>query len=328
MINIMKICKKRYIFITIFIILIILVPFIQKRTCLSQKRDSIISENGNKGSDYLVLPYTLGRPLKKYKLPHCLDEISGLSFLSQNMLACIQDEKGILYVFDLEKGKVIEKLAFGEERDYEDIEVVEKNAYILQSNGTILKVKNIGDGTPKVKKYNTRLSKKNDAEGLAYDDESNALLIACKDSPYLKKKSRTLNGKRAIYRFDLGTGKISKKPVCIIDMEDLKYHNDYFLYTKSFIGVIKRLNPLRSNINFCPSGIAIHPKTKNLYIISSVDKMLIVLNREGQIISTNKLNKKIFKQPEGICFNSEGDLFISNEKNGSRANILMFNYKQ
>ncbi len=324
----MNIWKRRYIFITIFIIALLLVPFIQKRTHLSQNKDGKISENGNKRLDYLVLPYTLDNPSKKYKLPHCLDEISGLSFLSKNILACIQDEKGILYIFDLEKGKVIEKLAFGEERDYEDIEIVKKNAYILQSNGTILKVRNIEDGTPKVKKYNTRLSKKNDAEGLAYDDESNALLIACKDSPALKKKGSTLNGKRAIYRFDLDTKEISKKPVCIIDLEDLKHPIGYFSNTKSLTGLIKRLNPLKGDINFCPSGIAIHPKTKNFYIISSVDKMLIVLNREGQVISSNKLNKKIFRQPEGICFNSDGDMFISNEKNGARANILMFSYKQ
>ena len=54
--------------------------------------------------------------------------------------------------------------------------------------------------------------------------------------------------------------------------------------------------------------------------------MLLVINRSGEIITSVKLPKKLFKQPEGICFNPEGDLFISNEKKGKRANILQFAY--
>ncbi|MGA1841335.1 MAG: SdiA-regulated domain-containing protein [bacterium] len=262
-------------------------------------------------------------------MPRCLDEISGLSYLERNKLVCIQDEKGTIYIFDLEKGKITKKLKFGEEKDYEDVEVVNKNTFILQSNGNILKLKNLDSNIPKIKKYNTLLSGRNDAEGLAFDKDSNVLLIACKDSPYLKKKRNDdLTGKKAVYSFDLQTKKISREPAWIIDIDDLMDIGRRYSSKRSLIGNFNLFNPRKSDINFRPSGIAIHPKTNDIYIISSADRMLIVMDRKGKIITAKKLNKKIFKQPEGICFSPEGDLFISNERNGSKANILMFSYKK
>ena len=56
--------------------------------------------------------------------------------------------------------------------------------------------------TPQIKKYNTSLSKKNNAEGLGFDAESGALFIACKGSAHLKKKDKALlKGKKAVYQF-------------------------------------------------------------------------------------------------------------------------------
>ncbi|MGA1839057.1 MAG: SdiA-regulated domain-containing protein [bacterium] len=317
--------KRKDVFLVIFFIGLLLIPFTLKNMSVFQNKDYQTGERGYKGFDNYIFPYQLSYPSKKLKLPHCLDEISGLSYLEQNKLVCIQDEKGMMYVVDLEKGKVTEKLKFGEGRDYEDIVIVNKNAYVLQSNGNIFKVKNFDSHLPKVKKYNTLLSKENDAEGLAFDEESNTLLIACKDSPHLKKKCNELKGKRAVYRFDLYTNEIFEKPACVIDIDDLRDFGRCPLLQKSFMGNIKIFDLSKGDINFRPSGIAIHPKTKNIYIISSADRMLIVLNQKGDILTAKGLNKKIFKQPEGICFSPEGDLFISNEKNGRKANILMFN---
>jgi len=131
-----------------------------------------------------------------------------------------------------------------------------------------------------------------------------------------------------VYRFDLHTKTTSKTPALIIDIEDLKNSRGYSSGMKWFSRLIGMLDPRKREVDFRPSGIAVHPKTKDFYLISSADKMLIVLNREGDIVAVEKLNEKIFKQPEGICFDPEGDLFISNEKNGGRANIVRFDYKQ
>ena len=38
-----------------------------------------------------------------------------------------------------------------------------------------------------------------------------------------------------------------------------------------------------------------------------------------------ELDEKLFRQPEGICFSPEGDMYISNEGQGGKGYILKFN---
>ncbi len=271
-------------------------------------------------------PYELTNPSKKLKLPHYLDEISGISYIEHEKLACIQDEEGTIYIFDCEEEKVTEKYKFGKDRDYEDIEIIDTTAYILQSNGNILKIENFHKKDPGVKRYKTFLSRENDTEGLAFDYESNSLLIACKGSPHLDERNTAFKGKKAIYKFDLNNKRLSAEPVYTIDIGYLKEAKGIDTGKKYSINSKISIDLLEGDETFQPSGIAIHPLTRDIYIVSSVGKMLIVLNQKGAIIAAKRLSKRIFKQPEGICFSPAGDLFISNESKDGRANILKFEY--
>lgn len=80
----------------------------------------------------------------------------------------------------------------------------------------------------------------------------------------------------------------------------------------------------KKHIPFKPSGIAVHPKSNDIYIIGSVGKMMVVLNHTGEIKNLIPLNPKIFWQPEGICFSPDGDLYISSEGRGKAGYILKF----
>ena len=53
--------------------------------------------------------------------------------------------------------------------------------------------------------------------------------------------------------------------------------------------------------------------------------MLIVIDREDEIKELIPLDPEIFRQPEGICFDERGNLFISSEGRGKNGYILMFN---
>ena len=76
-----------------------------------------------------------------------------------------------------------------------------------------------------------------------------------------------------------------------------------------------------------PSGIAIHPISGKTYLLAHVGKALIVFDENGEIEEYMPLNPSLFPQPEGICFNQQGDLFISNEASFSRPSILKFSYR-
>lgn len=268
--------------------------------------------------------YDLEAPDARYKLPSYLEEISGLSYYGKGKIACVQDEKAFIYVLNLEQEKIIKKYDFGSDADYEDIAVVDKTAYVLRNNGHIYRVKNFKKKDRKVKKYETPLSEKNDTEGMAYDLLSNSLLIACKGSPSIKKE-KPYEGYKAVYKFDLEKEKLDKDPHFLIDLERLDSYIDRNGFNRLSVKVAKRLRLIESETSFQPSGLAIHPVYGDIYIISSVGKLLIILNRYGKVQNVEELDPKLFRQPEGICFSPKGDMFISNEGQGGKGYILKFN---
>jgi uncharacterized protein YjiK len=268
--------------------------------------------------------YELETPDARYKLPDYLEEISGLSFCGEGEIACVQDEKAFIYVLDLEKDKIVDKYDFGKDADYEDIAVVDNTAYVLKNDGDIYRIKNYWKKGRKVKKYETPLKEKNDTEGLAYDPLSSSLFIACKGSPSIDNEN-PYEGYKAIYRFDLAEEELTGEPHFLIDLERLDTYIDQGAFNRLSLKVAKRLHLIESETSFEPSGLAIHPLYGEIYIISSVGKLLIILDRRGKVKDVKELDPKIFRQPEGICFAPNGDMYIASEGQGGKGYILKFN---
>ncbi|MDN5216359.1 SdiA-regulated domain-containing protein [Fulvivirgaceae bacterium BMA12] len=261
------------------------------------------------------LGYDLENPNKKIKLHFDLEEISGLSYVKDSILACVQDELGRAYFYDLGNEKIQYSIKFAQSGDYEGIELVDGKVYVVENNGKIYSFDTTAANTQKVKSaiIDTPLSDKNDVEGLGYLPTSRQLLIACKEEAGINKKKR--KGK-AIYAYNLDEKKFEEKPFITIKRSDItKFivdHPDNYKIKKS--------------PDFKPSGIAVHPKTNKIYLLNSVGKMLIILNEKGKVEDLAILNPKTFRQPEGICFAPNGDLFIASEGGGSRGYLLAFKY--
>ena len=106
------------------------------------------------------------------------------------------------------------------------------------------------------------------------------------------------------------------------------YLETYTLNPKPFISISQ--NEIKEKYNkadyFAPSGIAIHPITKNIYVITSIGKMMAEFSPEGKLLAVFDIDYPHFQQPEGISFDKNGDLYISNEAKGKKANILKFKY--
>ena len=269
--------------------------------------------------------YDINSPDRDYELQDILREISGISWYSHHKIACVQDEKGIIFLFDEGTRKISDSYAFGKHGDYEDIAIDKDTAWVLESNGTIHKVTNFTADNRETFIYKTPLSTRNDTEGLVYDVSKKELLIACKNQPSINGKKK-LAGYKAIYRFRTSDNTLKEKPKYLIDS---KWFND-FEETKYFkkvsLDLAKKLS-LAENTVFNPSGLAIHPLEDDIYVISATPGRLIVMNRNGRIKTIQALDKRIFRQPEGICFSPEGDLYISNEGNNGSGKILKFKYR-
>ena len=256
------------------------------------------------------LSYDLNKPNQRWDLPNELEEISGLSFFKKNQLACIQDEDGIFYIYDLKKNEISRKDQFGEKGDYEGVEVINDTSYVLKSNGDVFFFPIEKQGIGEVRKIKTDLTKQNDAEGLGFSEALVELLIGCKEDPGTKKVD--IEKSRSIYHVDLIEKKFKKKPKYLIDG---KSYNE-MLEKK---GLSKK-----KHRPFKPSGVAVHPKNGFIFVIGTVGKMMVILTPNGEIDNMIPLDPKIFWQPEGICFSPQGDLYISSEGRGKHGYILKF----
>ena len=57
----------------------------------------------------ILFEYNLSKPTKSFVLPTALNEISGITTLSQNEIACVQDEIGTIFIYDLTKEAIIKE---------------------------------------------------------------------------------------------------------------------------------------------------------------------------------------------------------------------------
>ena len=236
------------------------------------------------------LPFDVDDPSLKVELSKELMEISGLAWYKHS-LAAVEDESGIVFLIDPRSGEVSSRIMFSLPGDFEALEVIGSEFYALTSSGTIFKFTN---PVNEVQTINTPLSWKNDAEGLAYDDINNRLLILCKENGGIKEKSNH----KSIFSLSLNDYKFHEKPAITIDLDELKKHKDFKKYK--------------------PSGMAVDPLTCDLYILSSVGKAIVVLNTNYEIKKVKKLSGKLFYQPEGIAFDPDGNLYISNEGSSNK----------
>src|SRR5690606_40646251 len=77
--------------------------------------------------------YDIAHPDKKFELHESLNEISGITDINNNRIACIHDEDGIIFILDLSSGEIVSQFRFAGEGDYEGITRVDQTFYVLQS---------------------------------------------------------------------------------------------------------------------------------------------------------------------------------------------------
>lgn len=256
--------------------------------------------NGQKQSS---LPgYDLSKP-DKFAMPESLLEISGICFYNGNAdtVYAIQDEDGKL--FRLAWGvKQQYHAKFGRSGDYEDVAIVNNNAVILKSNGVLYSFPMedaVYAEVDDVKEWKDILPK-GEYESL-YGDSNGNLYALCKNCAIDNKKDEITG-----YVINLNS-QASISSTFKIDVNAIA----------KFTGKVKR--------GFRPSGMSLNPVTKDWFIISAVNKLLVVADQQWKIKGAYQLDGNRFNQPEGIAFDKTGNLYISNEGDDlTDGNILKF----
>lgn len=289
------------------ILILIIFPFMG---CISQNHP--ISNNSG---------YDFASPDASLILPDTLREISGLTTIDSNSFACIQDENGILFIYDAVQNRILKQFPFHIDGDYEGITRVGDTIYILRSDGTLFEIIRYDSPDFKLNSYYTGIPANNN-EGLCYDQSSNRLLIACKGK---LGKGKDFKDKRIIYGFDLVSKRLSDEPVFDFNLQAIRQfaiENNIKLPSR----VKKKGQQIEPIVRFRTSAICVHPINHRLYLLSAAEHLLFIFNMNGNIEHIEKLNPKLFNKAEGITFFENGDILITNEGQEKKPTLLRFNY--
>lgn len=224
---------------------------------------------------------------QEWKMPPVLREISGITCIDENRLACIMDEKGIIFIYNLTYDSVEKQIPFHGSGDFEGIALVGKDMYAIRSNGILYSIKNYNSDTPAVTEIKTWLTVKQNVEGLCYDAKHNRLLIAIKGHDPVGKNYK------GIYEYTLRSGRLNRSPVFKINFNDTVWHE--------------------AGHKMQPSDLAINPLTGDMYITDGETPSILVMSPKGVHKKLYYLDSRDFRLPEGICFSKKGQLFICNE---------------
>jgi uncharacterized protein YjiK len=248
--------------------------------------------------------YDINNP-ERIKLSDRLNEISGLAYYAKDSsIFTIVDEAGVLYkLFRGDEKMVNQHWRFSKSGDYEDLVLKDSVFYVMKSKGDIVAFTFLSPDSIDAKEYNIPLSGKNEFESLYYDDSLKKMVLICKDCEADDKT------KLSVWTFDPVTGTYTLAPFTIDPSPMLAAQKS-------------------EEKRFKPSAAAIHPVTGELYIISSINKILVIADRAGKMTRAYPLDPRLYKQPEGITFTPSGDMFISNEAAGDGLpDLLYYKYK-
>ncbi|WP_222538390.1 SdiA-regulated domain-containing protein [Pedobacter polysacchareus] len=250
--------------------------------------------------------YDLEHP-EKFNMPESLLEISGIAFYKgkSDTVYSIQDEEGS--VFRQKWGVKHQKnVSFASKGDYEDIAIFNEKVFVLKSNGHLYSFpfsETVKEKAEQVK-VSKKLVPKGEYESLYADPETQKVYVLCKSCPVDKKK-KTSTG--YVLNYDLKLDSLIPESTFSIDLEQ-----------------IKKLNP-KLKASLSPSALTKNPKTKEWYILASANKLLVIADENWKIKQVNRLNSSIYNQPEGIAFDNDMNLYISNEGDElTNGNILKF----
>ncbi len=264
------------------------------------------------------IPFDLAKPARTYRLPPELLEVSALTDVDDLTLACLHDEAAMLYLFDLRQGVIARRFSFGHPGDMEGLTRVGDQYFALRSDGLVYRLSLKDDAVQLLDTFRLALSNRN-IEGLGYDERFDRVLVSPKDIP---KGSPELRDVRVIHAFDARTGEVLPEPVLTLSINTLIDQARAKGLTVPMRTTDNGREVPALKLRF--SSVAVDSRSDLIYLLSAVDRMVLVVDRQGDLVYLEQLDARAHPKPEGITFLPAGDLLISNEGKGTAPSIVRF----
>lgn len=264
---------------------------------------------------YDIAGYQMDAPKRMIALNAELSEISGLTY-RDSLFYTVQDERGRVYMIHSQSGALVDDEKFWDKGDFEGIEMINGLCVAMKSNGNLYRFDPSDADEETTDRFKFDFPDKSNFEGLGYDPATRELLMTAKRNPSDREKE--------IYAVSATLDEEPAGPVAVLDQGEL--------LKRLFGGKKKGWARFKQNVaaasySFNPSAIAVHPQTGQRFILSSPVPQLLVMSSDWKVEELIFLDNILFRQPEAICFDESGAMYIANEGRGGRANILKFERK-
>ncbi|MGE7777626.1 hypothetical protein ACQKLP_23110 [Chitinophaga sp. NPDC101104] len=242
---------------------------------------------------------------ERFRVRESLQEISGLVFhRDEAHFIANNDEQGKLFQVDLRATTPYPSWKFGKSGDYEETVFTGKDWFVLKSNGSMNRVDGMFSDSVSSTIAHFPHNWKREFEAAYYDRGTDRIVAICKNCEADKGQRQT-----SAFSFRPDSMTWSPEPVFRVPYDSIHGLKE---------------GPAK---HFRPSGAAVHPIENRVYIVASVNELLVITDLQGNVLETHRLPRKHFSQPEGITFAPNGDMYISNEGDEDHtADILKFKY--
>ncbi len=237
---------------------------------------------------------------QQWKLPKRLREISGLGATADGRLFAHGDEIATVHQLDYQDGKLVKSFSLGSSAegdplrgDFEGIALRENGLYLITSQGILYQSQIGGDGSiVPYQTFNTGASELCEVEGLAFHQQTDMLLIACK-----KLRAREFKGHVVVLQWSPQTRQLDEERTLTV--------------SKKSVGG-----------SFSPSGITISPRNGNLILVAAQQRKLLEVSLTGDVKNVFSLHMEGYhRQTEGIELLSQGTLILADEGGKKRGRL-------
>jgi hypothetical protein len=266
-------------------------------------------------------PFAFSKPVAVVALPNALREISGMVALDDARIACVQDEKGLLYEVALKDGTILSTARFGPDGDYEGVARTSDRWFFARSDGVLLEVGIDKDGKLLAPEEIALALPQRDLEALAFDPpvEGRAarLLLAGKEPPEGDKQERD---QRFVLALDPTKRALDEQPAWSLSRKAIRAHAAELRSAGRDDGEQTPKPKLAMHI----SEIAVQPATGTLWILSGPDRALLAVDRAGSLLAIQVFDEGLLPQPEALAFLPCGDLVVASEGKDGPARLVRF----
>ncbi len=247
--------------------------------------------------------FDLANPSTVSSFPMGVASFTDVTMLDSTHMIGIEPVNGNVMMIDLLNNSIASQLSLGSEFKFVDVSKMDSTLILFDSNSKVHFLLPPYDSTSFV---STNETKENfSTSGICFHESTKRLFLL---SEVQEKEEGQFSS--FLYAFNLNKRQLREEPLFEINsfaIETFAINNNLRLPRNK----VTYDGDTVEGLNFTPSALAIHPKTNEIYVLSSDDRTLVVYNQFGDVVNFTVLDAMIFSKPTGMTFQENGDLLIT-----------------